>query len=409
MRNKLPVFFICLACLARATTYYVATNGVSGNTGLSTNSPWPMSYVFTHIAAGDTVLAMPGTYTNQVIIRTSNTTFKPLGSKWTVKIKGWGATGNCIVVWPPPLSGVVIDGFEVDHSPSEGIHLYSSNSVVRNCWVHDSGAVPGVNIGSGIVSQGALNANLIENCLLENNGYSVGFDHGIYLAGTNCIIRNNVIRNNKGLGISLYSGTGGIDHCQVYGNLIYSNWGRVDLGKAWQIGVNNVDGASPRNGTNWVYCNTVIGTNQYLIFVQYGTVGFTNNIMVFPSGNGFDLGPSAIVMGDYTVSPFIILAHGPHDLTSTNYGFVNTAKGLYWLSNASGARGRALSGVFGPVDFFGATQSSVADCGAFQYQPVYSADGRTLDPSPSGGADYWAPINFIFPVAPSQLIISKKN
>lgn len=407
MLNKLVTpLVLFLALRAWPATYYVSTNGLSTNSGTSTNSPWPIAYAFLHIAAGDTVKAMPGTYTNQIIIRTDNTTFTTQAGKWSVKIKGWGATGNSISVWPPPRTGAIIDGLEVDHSPSEGIQLYASNSIIRNCWIHDSGAVAGVNIGSGVVFNRAYYSNIVENCLLENNGYSMGFDHGIYAAGTNCIFRNNVCRGNRGLGISLYMGDGGINGCQIYGNLIYSNAGRVDLGKAWQLGVNNVH-ATTIAVTNWVFGNTIIGTNQYLLFVQYGAVGYTNNILICPSGNAFDVGTSGTVFGDYNLAKQALLTAGAHDVISATYGFVNSGHGLYWITSASAGKGHALATVYGPVDFFGNTQSSVSDIGAFQYSPAYAGDMRVLDPSSIAGANYWI-FPLILPSAPTNLRISKE-
>jgi len=70
----------------------------------------------------------------------------------------------------------------------------------------------------------------------------------------------------------------------------------------------------------------------------------------------------------------------------------NPPAGLFWLLAKSKARGNALPTCSGPVDFFGKSQFSVTDIGAFQYSTNRAADERLLDPSPIDGADYWAPI-----------------
>lgn len=377
-----------LSLLCLGATYYVSPSGSSGNTGLVPTSPWPIDYAMLHISASNTVVALPGTYSNQVIIRKSYTTLiSP--TKWMAKIYApTGLNASGISVWPAPIDHVTIDGFEIGYSGQSAIQIYGSNVTVRNCWIHDSGQGHNVNNGSAILTVTPQPNTLVERCLLEHNGYSSGYDHGGYLGGTNIIFRNNVSRYNLGYGVSFYNGLGGCDLVQAYNNLCYGNYGDA-FNNGHQMGFNslNVPGT-----TNYAYDNTLITPLGKAFFVEWTTLMATNNIII-STNDGFNVfSPSGTVswaFGDYNLAPQALYTAGAHDVISSNYAFVNPVNGLYWLSSTSAARCRTLPGVFGPVDFFGNTQSGVCDIGAFQYQAPFTADTRVLDPSSVCGADYW--------------------
>ena len=191
--------FFSLRSLALAgTTYYVATNGVTSNTGLTTNSPWPITYALLNVPASNAIIVMPGTYNTNLVVRHSYQTLQSQ-TKWAAKINIPGGVNSAgIAVWPPPIDHVTIDGFEVANAGRVGIAIYGSNCVARNCWIHNSGRGGNSNDGSGISAYGTQSNLLIEDNLLENNGFSVNFDHGIYISGTNCVVRNNVCRGTSG-------------------------------------------------------------------------------------------------------------------------------------------------------------------------------------------------------------------
>lgn len=395
--------FFWSVCLAFAgTTYYVASNGVSGNTGRSTNSPWPITYALLNVAASNTIVVMPGTYRTNLIVRHSYQTLVSQ-TKWGAKIVvPAGVNSAGISVWPAPINHVTIDGFEVANAGMSGVILYGSNCVVRNCWVHDSGRGRNMNNGSGILTFYPQDNTIIEGDLLENNGYSTGYDHGMYVSGTNCIIRNNVCRGNFGFGISVYDNHGGAsDHCQVYNNLLYGNHGDINT-NGFQLGFNSP--LAPGT-TNYAFGNTIITTHRYGILCEYTTVLLTNNIII-STGSGVMVysptGKFSWAYGDYNLAPQTLTTSGAHDVITNNYDFVNSISGLFWLTTNSPARGMAKGTVHGAIDFFGNSQPSVADVGAFQYNAAYVTDTRILDPSPVK-PDYWLLLTLILP--PSDLHI----
>ena len=235
---------------------------------------------------------------------------------------------------------------------------------------------------------------LVEQCLLEWNGTNVGkigFNHGIYAGGTNGVYRNNVCRYNGGYGMVLSSHADTDKNNRIYNNLMYGN--STGSGADDQLALYNDQASPPKSGswTNYVYGNTLISRGAYAVIAQDGMIVFTNNIILSTNDgvHRFDSYTSDVIAGNYNVAPQALGYSGPSDVVTNYFGFVSTTSGLYWLTSDSPARGVALAGVAGPVNFFGNAQSSVADIGAFQYKAAYASDSRVLDPSPAN-PDYWA-------------------
>jgi hypothetical protein len=313
----------------------------------------------------------------------------------------------------------VVDGFEIcfawnaevkfDH-PGQG-------RTIRNCWIHDGGhgnpnwATNSDNGNDGPIYENVApggdgihapinNNTLIENNLIENNGATRGNGVGIYIQGTNNVIRNNVIRGNHYYGIQFNNDiplTGSMNN-RVYNNLIYGNGaGRGGRG----IAILSSYPGGKYSFTNFVYNNTLIGYSNRaeVVTSQYGVLWFTNNIVLGDYPYGLLIGINGgTIIADYNLSTNTLVesgvSAGSHNIVTRSAGFVSPSRGLYWLASGNAARGSAQSNVCGPVDFFGNSQSSVADIGFNQYSAPQAADSRTLDPStsaPNGLPDYWAP------------------
>lgn len=404
--NRLVSILLFLSCaLAQAATFYASTN-TSGGNGLSTNTPWPLLTALASTSAGDTILVMPGVY--------SNADWEPNHINQTIKSQvRWGAklyNGNPFAGLAFARDGITLDGFEIAYASNNAVAIGTlTNITVRNCWIHNNGFVEKVagnpsTYGNGVQSSTSYGI-LVENCLIEFNGSmtdSGGHGHGVYLSGTNCIVRNNVLRWNGGGGIQFDdSGTHGTTNLLIYNNLIYNN---ARYGIVLGSGNGTVDAS--------VFGNTVLCTN---ICLQIGaahsraTLRYTNNILY---GGVTLLQTNTIpsVTADYNLMNKVdALPLGAHGILTNYAGFMNTNGGLYWLKSDSPARSKALPAIHGTNDFFGTSQSNVIDIGSFQYSDSYAADARTLDPSPSTGADYWKILSSVFPTAPQQFIISRKH
>ena len=81
--------------------------------------------------------------------------------------------------------------------------------------------------------------NEIINCKVHDNG-STDFDHGLYISGSNNLVKDSEIYNNAGWGIHIYTGTGrGANDNIVRGNEIHNNAragnrGPGDNSKLWE-------------------------------------------------------------------------------------------------------------------------------------------------------------------------------
>jgi hypothetical protein len=379
----LPLFFGSLATVFAGSTYYVATNGSSSNTGLSTNTPWPLTYA---LAAGpsNTIIVMPGTWSgSQIDVYYAGTTLRSQ-VKWRARFLSSPDLGAST-----RHSDTIIDGFEIAYAYNAGVYLSASNNTVRNCWIHHCGTNAGV-VASGINATQDNDGNqnrprdmLYENNLIEYNGAAdaVNWDHGIYVCGTNITVRGNVCRFNICAGIQIWDHGIGSTNVQIYNNLCYGN------------GTYGLTIGSEYAGNTFVnaFGNTFVG-NYYAIGLGSGgltTITCTNNIVIGIQHTLHEFGGTYSISGDYNLMNEVYnLPLGAHGILTNYAGFVKTDGGLYWLAANSPARGAAFYSACAGTDFFGNAQSSVADIGAFQYDALYASDGRVLDPSPAC-PDYW--------------------
>lgn len=388
------------------TWYYAATNGSSGNPG-TLASPWTLAHALANAGPSNTIVLLTGVYPSVVLDTPSLHSGLTVRAhtNWSSKITGSAASHGFTT--EAGVSNVVVDGLWIDHSYLDGVKFNAEGSTVRNCWITFSGWGNPSTVtnedesfsGQGVYS--SQNNVIVERNLIENGGAWVGHDHGLYLSGTNVIVRNNVIRSNLAYGIQLYTGTSGkrAANCHVYNNLVYGNGTHFLGGKncvtIWGAG----SGFNVIDVTNYVYGNTFIGgTNYYVLTGGNGALMVTNNIIIGPNYDGYviqafeepavitcayNLFPTALHTGDGVVD-------GGNNVISTTANFVDTSKGLYWLTSGSPARGVALPGVAAPMMFWGQGQSVQVDLGFAPYSTAFAADTRTLDPSAAGGANYWS-------------------
>lgn len=389
-RNRLALWVVgfiatyILAWTCHSATYYAATNGLAGNDGLTTQTPKTITAALS-MGESNTIIVMPGTWSgSQVTVPYPGTTLRSQ-SKWQAKFLNSSLYG--ISTWS---NNVTVDGFEIAYAVKGGVWTTGSNSVIRNCWIHHCATNTG-RVGSGIgATQDILGTPnlmrdlLIENNLIEYNGAAdqINTDHGVYICGTNIVVRGNVCRYNVCAGIQIWDHGIGSTNVQIYNNLCYGNgsYGLV------------IGSESTGNAFVNVFGNTFVG-NRYAIGLGSGgltTITCTNNIVIGTNHTVNKFGGAYSISGDYNLmNEEYNLPLGAHGILTNYAGFVNTNSGLYWLKSDTAARGRALSTVAAPVDFFGNVQSSVADVGAFQFSALRAADSRILDPSPASGADYW--------------------
>lgn len=367
-RDLLLCVAICQALVAQPSEYFVSPAGSPTNSGTET-SPWPsVGFALANATGGDLLTLLPGTYPEPVVVELSGTAGQPTvirsQRKWEAVIQGSPSHGIYVA---DGVSNVVIDGLQVVASAIDGVKV-GSHATVRNCWIHHSAR-------QGIAAHRTL-GTLLEGNLIEHNGSDPVFDHGLYLSGTNNIVRGNVIRWNQCNGCQFYADAPASSaQCQFYNNLVYGNRNALTV---W----------SAPGQTNYVFNNTLL-SDRYVLRANGGILGATNNILLGPRARRiFSADNGAEIRADYNLISASGRRRGAHDVMVAHPGFVDAERGLFWLNPNSPARGMAAEGVLPPVDFFGRVAKTTLDVGAFQYGAHLARDPRTLDPSPAW-PDYW--------------------
>ena len=333
------------------------------------SSPWPsFTFASSKAAGGDIITLLPGIYSAPVVVELSGTADSPTvirsRLKWDAILQNSPGHGIYIA---DGVTNVVIEGFQVTGAGIDGVKV-GSFATVRNCWIHHSKR-------QGIAAHG-VRQTTIEYNLVEHNGTDPTLDHGMYLSGTNIVVRGNVIRWNKTYGCQIYADPPSSSaNCQFYCNLLYGN---RDALTVW----------SPTRQTNYVFNNTLI-SDRYVLIADYGTLCLTNNILIGARRQQIlSAEDGATIAADYNLTTIPGKTRGLHDVVASGPGFVNPSAGLYWLRSDSPAWGSAAERIAPPVDFFGRKQTKVLSMGAFEYRSRLVKDTRVLDPSPAR-PDYW--------------------
>jgi len=368
MRNFVLCAMLCQSLVAQSSEYFVSPSGDAANSGTE-GSPWPsIGFALDKAIGGDIITLLPGTYKEAVVIALSGSAQHPTTirsqRKWEAIIQDSPAHGIYV---GDGIINVVIDGVQVKGAGIDGVKV-GSFATVRNCWVHHSAS-------QGISAFGTR-GTILERNLIEHNGTDPMFDHGIYLSGTNAVVRCNVIRWNKCYGCQFYADApASTADSQFYNNLVYGNLNALTV---W----------SPTGQTNYVLNNTLL-SDRYVLRASSGVLCVSNNILLGPSARRiFDAGDDTEIRADYNLIASTGRRRGSHDVIADRPGFANPGQGLFWLLTDSPARGAANQAIVPPVDFFGAVQKRTLDAGAFQYHTGLAQDTQVLDPSPAM-PDYW--------------------
>lgn len=315
--------------------YYVTT---TANGGDDTNpgtkaAPWAtLQHAADNVMPGDSVVVLPGGYTG-FHLQTGGMAGQPVtfAAQPGVRIvdknenaeNGNGNTADGINIenWDsPPISNVVIEGFEIDGDLFPGVASDPGNNNLRpRTGIRVVGG-DGDNFSRNIV----IRNNICRNCRMW--GILTGFvsdiviegnecmgsrvEHGIYHSnsGDRATIRRNVIHNNNGNGIHMNgdinvgSGDGILSDCLVEGNVIYENGASGGSGincdgvqasvirnnllfsnHAGGISLYQIDGGAPAIG-NFITNNTILQASdgRWCVNIRDGSTGATlrNNILL---------------------------------------------------------------------------------------------------------------------------------
>jgi chitodextrinase len=433
--QSLLVFLAIMAApaLAVAATLYVD----EGNSSCSSSGPGTQTTPFCTISAaaskavaGDTVLVASGTYPEQVTVRNSGSSGSPI----TFKASGASVvvTGQRYGFYINTKSWIVVNGFTVTNTSSNGIRVVSSNNItLSNNHVTQSGQPV-----SGEIAQGIYLSNT-SSSLVSGNLTDYNTDAGIYLingtTGVSVIgntstnnargytraapgidirtsgntVQGNICHDNEDSGIQSYPGA---SNNLIVNNLTYNNGDH---------GIDNNGATGQRIIGNTVYNNVTAGinleggssggtlANNISVDNGIGSPRTTGNIRVDAQsipGTTLDYNmvfltssSTEVVWGTtkYSTLDAFVQATGmeAHGLEEDPF-FSSPASGNFRLIEGSGAIDSANSGASGQLAFdlnnaprvddpatpnTGAGPRKYDDRGAFEYQPTSSTD--TTPPS----------------------------
>jgi len=269
-----------LAGAAAATNYYVSPTGDDDNDGLAVGSAWASvdrGDALGVIDPGDTVTVLAGTYLPGIYtwISISGTADDPIVYRAAEKHQARiGLPGVDWSVFFLDADYVELDGFAITEGNHHGIYLGGSNCVVRDCLIY------------GMVWDG-INIEGDDNLIYRNTIYGCEEDGIDNLAGaTGNVIHHNTIYNVDWDGVFAPDpGTG----LRVFNNIVVQNY-RGIVGTPGDIcGFNDVWANSAGNYAGGA-SDSAGGISEDPIFADPGTSDFTLQEGSPAINAGLDLG-----------------------------------------------------------------------------------------------------------------------
>ena len=355
---------------AAATTYYVSTSGSDSNPGTSSSPFRTITHGYGAAVAGDTVMVMPGTYTDHesglgLHINKTGTASQPI----TLRSQGRGQAvidGQNSTDWYSAIyldgSYNIIDGFRITNGYNGGILVYGSNNQMINSEIDHNGNVANAQYGQdGIYSDQSTSGNTYAQNLIHENGRLgvSNLDHGLYLCGDNEVVQNNIVWGNAAYGLRV-AGNSTVSNMQVYNNVFALN-GRSGI-VLWQdlAGIDIKNNIFYKNSQYAIHVYTATGTG---VVIDHN-ISFGN-----PSGDlDFTCGPG----GPFGCTLGTTIDQDPLFVSSADYHLRATSPGI-----------DAGLTVAVPIDYAGTTrpQGAAYDIGAYEF--VSQAQNPTADFAPS--------------------------
>lgn len=342
-------------------TYWIAPTGRAAATGSETDPFDSIENALKKYGGGNTFIFKPGIYVGRQVTllrKHAGTAEKPtvLKSEQKYEANIHGSPGNGISVGDG-CEWVIIDGFDIGGSKSDGVYANADHTVIRNCRIHN-------NAGQGIMVHGEKGV-VIENNLIEYNGTHIQFDHGIYAYGSDFTLRNNIVRFNSSIGLHLYPRLG---KSTIETNLIYGNprWG-ILIYSTPKVGSNRIvnntitqngSGLAIKDPLNEIIVNNIIVDNTKWKFHKLETIENLN-------GNNFR---GSKVDYNLCIPSSKDVGRQPNGL-STDPLFLDPMKGAFYLKKGSPAIGKGSREYASSRDFFNRPRPSdkSPDLGCFSY------------------------------------------
>ncbi len=222
--------------------YHVAPNGSSGGDGSASN-PWSLSTGLAggngKVQAGDTVWIHGGTYTGSFRETVSGQSGRPIVFRQYpgehAVVDGAGTPGGAQSVFYVGGQYTEFWDFEVTNSDGGRSTTSLANNVRPNVMANYASHTKYINLvvhdgGVAFYNEPEYGDVEITGCLIYNNGWQStdrGHGHALYLKsdGGRVVAQDNVIFNQFGYGVHLYSnaGSGANSNIHVLNNVAFNN------------------------------------------------------------------------------------------------------------------------------------------------------------------------------------------
>jgi parallel beta-helix repeat protein len=178
--------------------------------------------VINTMVGGDILYVHEGVYQQAINISVSNITITTENNENVIIDDNYGqVVGYWGALFKVTGSNNLIQNLEIKRSNYIGVLVSGANNVLDGIYSHD-------NMENGILVQG--NYNIVQNSVVSNNALSNkdgimtrnSWSGGLNAARspTGVILRNNIVSNNWGEGISSYEAT----FTTIEHNIVYDNW-----------------------------------------------------------------------------------------------------------------------------------------------------------------------------------------
>jgi hypothetical protein len=295
---------------ARASTYYVATNGMDSNNGLSTTAPFAtFSKAISTAQAGDTIYARGGQYNLSATLSISSSKVGSAANPYNLFAYPGESPVLNFSAEPTGARGIQLDGnywnirgLMIQNAKDNGINITGSNNTLDRLLVHN-------NQDSGVQISGTSSRAPANNLVLNTDSYA-NYDpaaHGENADGFAAKFRElgpgNVFRGDRAWG----NADDGWDFWAAANGVVVENcW-------SFKNGFNNFGYTNFQGDGNGLKLGHDSGPHTLRDLVVWG-----NRL------NGIDVNGNATV--DTTVStPYVPIAHGVTIENVTAYNNGNTS------------------------------------------------------------------------------------
>ncbi|MBV8674332.1 MAG: hypothetical protein JOZ33_12935 [Acidobacteriaceae bacterium] len=305
-----------------AAVHYVSPAGSDSGDGSSTH-PWAtIQHADRLVQPGDTVVVLNGTYSGDILLRSSGTDASPITyvarEKWQAKLVGTTSGAGTAVI---RLTGahLIIKDFDITGTDANGVILAASgtsasfNQAIGN-YVHDLTTPCDQNSGAGLHTGGGDNywgishddfiGNVVVNIHQAPGCNTTPYSAGIYETVPYGVVANNIVIST-GYAIECWHNA---HHETISGNILVNNLRGITVG----------DGDAPggiSNDYTVVKDNVIVGTGSWAI-VESGKTGrhntYTGN-MLFNNASEIMLGRGLVATGTIVSNrePQPVIIHKP--------------------------------------------------------------------------------------------------